>query len=598
MPSAVLERYKALTNTSTRNEVSAVLNSIILASPSTLDPTARRELITQILDDLKAVGKRRLLAKDAAQALLAVKTLGREPSGSEVIASTDNLKTLLSFQSTFKDIPDAATEALRCIANSLLLIESGRSLFLEKGVDGGDSCVLMLEKAQAPDQIFILARILFLATASGSTYLVTMMEKKYNSSYLVDIIGSKLECLINPVQSGATLAREAMTDLLKFTFNILLYYPNMTEAEPQNADQSSNGSKVLGDFWDPKLTGLLSPILRVFLRLQPSSPCPMAAPLTHTIHALIGFPIAPALKTIWFSTQPVSPSRTSSSNSPKAPSPKRLGSQSSSRSQSPSRSSPTTSKPSTLDRALSVLTAGRSRSRSPSPVVTSSTQVVNKALDLLDATLTRYFPGKTEADDASVREKVKKESTDTLDDLLSPIVVLITKLCVADETCRTRVRQFIVPDDLDRSSPLEERSDILGRCLRLMGSVYHARLKDAIGEMIFAACDNNASILSAFFGYGNVAGFLFNKGIMTAPPPSEGGPIDIPTTSATGEAINPITGSTVQPKSTGPDMTDEEKEREMDKLLVLFDRMEKIGALPKDQNPIRKAIHEGKFANS
>ena len=55
-----------------------------------------------------------------------------------------------------------------------------------------------------------------------------MMEKKFNGSYIVDIIGSKLECLITPVQAGANLAREAMTDLLKFTFNISLYYPNVS----------------------------------------------------------------------------------------------------------------------------------------------------------------------------------------------------------------------------------------------------------------------------------------------------------------------------------------------------------------------------------
>jgi hypothetical protein len=138
------------------------------------------------------------------------------------------------------------------------------------------------------------------------------------------------------------------------------------------------------------------------------------------------------------------------------------------------------------------------KSRSPSPVVTSSTQVVNKALEILDTTLARYFPGKTEADDASVREKVKKESSDSLDELLGPTVVLITRLCAGDESCRTRVRQYIVPDDLDRSSPLEERADILGRCLRLMGSIYHARLKDSIGEMLYAACENNGTRCAGF----------------------------------------------------------------------------------------------------
>lgn len=56
---------------------------------------------------------------------------------------------------------------------------------------------------------------------------------------------------------------------------------------------------------------------------------------------------------------------------------------------------------------------------------------------------------------------------------------------MGDETSRARLKQWLVPDDLDRSSPLEQRSDMLGKCLRLLASVYHARLKDSIGEMLF-----------------------------------------------------------------------------------------------------------------
>jgi len=133
----------------------------IQAPPSTFEQDARQELIKQILDDLKPSGKRRLTSKgapkspaslqdpndieDAAQALLAVKTLGREASGSEVIAEPESLKALLGFQSSLKDYPDAASEALRCIANALLLIDSARTPFLEKGIDGGDICMTMLE---------------------------------------------------------------------------------------------------------------------------------------------------------------------------------------------------------------------------------------------------------------------------------------------------------------------------------------------------------------------------------------------------------------------------------------------------------------------
>jgi hypothetical protein len=64
--------------------------------------------------------------------------------------------------------------------------------------------------------------------------------------------------------------------------------------------------------------------------------------------------------------------------------------------------------------------------------------------------------------------------------------------------------------------------------------------------------------------------------------------------SSVGDDINPITGTTFKPKPDLPEMTEEEKEQEVEKLLWLFDRLERTGAMPADQNPIRKAIQEGK----
>lgn len=98
--------------------------------------------------------------------------------------------------------------------------------------------------------------------------------------------------------------------------------------------------------------------------------------------------------------------------------------------------------------------------------------------------------------------------------------------------------------------------------------------------------------MSSLFGYGHVAGYLFNKGIMSAPPPpSDSGAAS----SVPGASINPITGSVQERRPPEPEMTEEEKEAEMEKLFVLFDRLERTGAMPKEQNPIRKAIQEGKM---
>ena len=101
-----------------------------------------------------------------------------------------------------------------------------------------------------------------------------------------------------------------------------------------------------------------------------------------------------------------------------------------------------------------------------------------------------------------MRERCKHEAGDnTLDDLLSPLLVLISRLCLADDDSKTRVRQWLVPDHLDRSTALEARPDLLGRCLRLLGSVYHPRLKDAVGEMLFAMSDSNGSSIITIMQY-------------------------------------------------------------------------------------------------
>jgi hypothetical protein len=94
-----------------------------------------------------------------------------------------------------------------------------------------------------------------------------------------------------------------------------------------------------------------------------------------------------------------------------------------------------------------------------------------------------------------------------------------------------------------------------------------------------------ATVLISQVGYGNVAGFLFNKGIVTGPPSGEGsGSAD-----SEGPQINPITGA-IEEERAEIEMTEEEREQEAEKLFVLFDRLERSGAVPPEANPVRHAI--------
>lgn len=101
-----------------------------------------------------------------------------------------------------------------------------------------------------------------------------------------------------------------------------------------------------------------------------------------------------------------------------------------------------------------------------------------------------YLPEALDPDDASVREKCVRDDT-TLDELITPLVLLVTRLGIGNEPSRARLRDWLIPSSLDRTSPLETRSDTLGRCLRLLGSVYHTNLKKAVGEMLYAMCDSD-----------------------------------------------------------------------------------------------------------
>jgi hypothetical protein len=361
--------------------------------------------------------------------------------------------------------------------------------------------------------------------------------------------------------------------------------PNFKGKAKDMAD-GENDNKIMGDYWSPKLAPILPPLLRVFNSLPPSFPAPIASPLAEVIHSLITIPFSSSLRPVWFCHEPrmslpsSGSSRTYSSNNTSSGVP---------RSDSPG----SKEKPGPMDRALSVLVAGRrslSRPGSQSPTTVSNTDILLRVHDLLEVSMSHYLPGEIDPDDVSVLENSKKEGDSSLDDILSPLVVLMTRLAYADYDSRVRVREWLLPADLDRTRRLESRADLLGRCLRLLGSVHHSRLKDAVGEMLFAICDSDASTLSAQVGYGNVAGYLFNKGVMNAPTQSSNATLTTPS----GAPINPITG-TLQAEPAPSDMTEEEKEREAEKLFILFDRLEKSGALPPSQNPIRKAAAEGRL---
>ena len=139
-----------------------------------------------------------------------------------------------------------------------------------------------------------------------------------------------------------------------------------------------------------------------------------------------------------------------------------------------------------------------------------------------------------------------------------------------------------------------------------MACTSHTQSKNTAGELLWAVCDQDgklplqrarltvASTLSAEIGYGNAAGVLFQKGL-SGPPPGKIQEIPESTSSGTASVIepdapapvtsaiphrNPITALQPQNDESDPmaDWTDEQKEREAERLFAVFDKM--------DRNPV------------
>ena len=65
--------------------------------------------------------------------------------------------------------------------------------------------------------------------ASSADYIRSLVESKPPGHHanVVEIIAAKLDGLLSSILSSEKMAREAMSELLKATFNLLLHYPRV-----------------------------------------------------------------------------------------------------------------------------------------------------------------------------------------------------------------------------------------------------------------------------------------------------------------------------------------------------------------------------------
>lgn len=184
---------------------------------------------------------------------------------------------------------------------------------------------------------------------------------------------------------------------------------------------------------------------------------------------------------------------------------------------------------------------------------TKPTVLVDRLIDLLDQSRAKY-------------------KSEELDSVVTPVLGVIRVLHEnAPHDVRASTAQKLLPTEADRNEILGRSSSLPSWLLKNSTNPLAPKFRDTASDLLFELSDKDASKFVENVGYGFASGYLYNKNI-----PLTQGPSGTSGDDATGSSrpINPVTGQFLDSETHPdvPELTDEEKEREAEKLFVLFQR--------------------------
>ncbi|KEY65087.1 hypothetical protein S7711_08156 [Stachybotrys chartarum IBT 7711] len=190
---------------------------------------------------------------------------------------------------------------------------------------------------------------------------------------------------------------------------------------------------------------------------------------------------------------------------------------------------------------------------------------------------------------------LKSYGDDELEVTVTPLVSLLKKIYdSAPEATKAQMREALLPTAEDRKSVLGKGDSLSSKLLKNSTHPTAPALRDAISHLLFNLSDRDASKFVENIGYGFASGFLFQNNV----PIPESAAEAFSTVDTTGAArpVNPITGQFMENEThpDEPELTEEEKEREAEKLFVLFERLKANGII-NVQNPVEAAVQEGRY---
>ncbi|KAJ2746552.1 hypothetical protein GGI20_001263 [Coemansia sp. BCRC 34301] len=173
---------------------------------------------------------------------------------------------------------------------------------------------------------------------------------------------------------------------------------------------------------------------------------------------------------------------------------------------------------------------------------------------------------------------------------ITPLALVLVRLVTEHTDVRERIFYNVFPKDTCYEELPEDRPGIWGKLVRLMRVPEGGMLAGAIGDFLLAVLGQDVAKFVLAVGYGNAAGYMLARGIEI--PESV-----IRQVRESEQMVDPVTGSYLNREDVDRElanMTDEEKEREAERLFVLFERLNKTGFIKVD-NPVRAAMDSGRF---
>lgn len=156
--------------------------------------------------------------------------------------------------------------------------------------------------------------------------------------------------------------------------------------------------------------------------------------------------------------------------------------------------------------------------------------------------------------------------------LLTPVVALLhlAQAVDVDSPAQKRLRELVLPSEDDRTQVLGKGTTLPHRLLGFASNSTTPELRDSTLSIFFELSGRDPRKFIHNVGFGNSAGFLSTKGIEVSQEDMGADATDV-----SSAPINPITGQRIDMESVVemPEMTMEEKEREAERLFVLFERL-------------------------